>query len=218
MHGLYLPTTIHRMKIRLLALSLLCSFTSFGKGKAAAIDKGYYTLSATWGFPNMGENIYGPSREFGPISISADRQLTKRFSVGLQYSYCRSTSDRFAYTNANIGTIKNFNGYFEQRSSYQSLSAGVEYCYVNRGRLWMACGIAIARIVPKHDVLYLIDSNNVDHSNELYIMRSPEIHLRYSVTNVRYNLGENIGLCAGVGWGLNGIFTVGALYKFTGRK
>jgi hypothetical protein len=205
------------MKNILLDLLLLCSISSFAKDREPAIDNGCYTVSAAWGIPNTRKNNYWHSTNFGPISISADRQLSKRFSVGLQYAYSHSTTERVNFSIAYLGALHIYNGYYEQNSSYQSITAGGEYCYVNRGRLWMACGIAIGLEVPKHKVLYLTDSNNVDRSNELYFERTPNLNYRLRFADVKYKLGKNLGLCASFGWGIDGILTFGVVYKFTGR-
>lgn len=85
------------MKNRLLIIMLLGELTSFGKGKEPAIDKGSYTLSAAWGVPNLRKNLFQTDRSFGPISIAADRQLTKRFSAGLQYAYCYAATNRTVF-------------------------------------------------------------------------------------------------------------------------
>jgi hypothetical protein len=205
------------MKIKLLALLLLCSFSSFAKGEGPAIDNGTYTLSAAWGFPETRKSYFPYGTSFGPISITADRQLTKRFSVDLQYAYTHSIADRMTLRIVQHGATSVSNIYYEQDSRYHSITAGGEYCYVNRNRLWMACGIALGLEVQKHNVLYLTDSTNVDRSNEIYAAKKPFLNYRLRFVDAKYTIGKNLGLCASFGFGMDGILTFGVLYRFTGK-
>ncbi len=216
---LYIYHSQHtQMNLKILSLFLLCSISSFAKDKEPAIKNGSYTISIAMGTPSIRKNLFNYGKAFKPISITADRQLTKHFSVGLQYAYCHSTTDPVIMSNVYFGNVNVRNVKYEQRSRYHSISAGGEYCYLNKGRFWMACGLALSLEVPKHEVLSLTDSNNADISYLLSRKRTPHLNYRLRLADVKFNATKNLGLCAGIGVGLEGLLTFGVLYKFNGSK
>ncbi len=206
------------MNLKLLTLLLLCSFSSFAKDKEQAINNGAYTISASIGAPNVRKNLFNHGKFSSPISCSIDRQLTKKFSVGLQYAYCHSYTDPVTLGNTYFGNVNIRKSIYEQNSRYHSISAGGEYCYLNKGRFWMACGFSLCLEVPKHEVLSLTDSNNADITYLLSRKTTPHLNYRLRLADVKFNATKNLGLCAGIGVGLEGLLTFGVMYKFNGWK
>lgn len=217
------------MKLILLSLLLIAASSSFAQEREPAIKNGTATISLTIGAPNFRkiEKFYNPYASYGPINLTADYQLHKRFAICAQYSYASSaakqqtiiTSDSYR-SNGTSRTIVKKGGKFlyEQRSAYHTLTAGGQYCYLNKGRIWMACSLSFGVEIPKHAELYMLDSNNVDHSSDLFVVKNPHFIAGVRFADVKFNVAGNFGLRASLGYGLDGIVTAGVLYKITGRE
>jgi len=95
--------------------------------------------------------------------------------------------------------------------------ATAEYAFVNKGRTSLSSGIALG-YTPTPSVSTKF-SDNVDHTN--FIVSSRDygyLAFRIRILTAKVKLTENFGVYGGIGYGVDGLFALGAHYTFNHKK
>jgi hypothetical protein len=197
------------MKYYSLFILLICSLIAQAKDRVPAFDKGAITATLAVGMPNLNK-VLGAYTSIGPYSASADYQLNKRFCANLLYSYM--------YSAAHLQTVKSMktqNSFeCEQRSAVSTIMATGQYCYLNRGRVWMSMGLGFGVAIPKNFVYF---PDGIDHSDEIYIPKTRFVY-RLRLLDIKVKVTKNFSVYGGIGEGLDGVLSAGINYNITGRE
>ena len=209
------------MKKILVGLLLILSLSSFKKKKEhLAFNKGAVTATAATGYPNILKWVDLDGKSVGPFMAAGNYQVSRRFSLGVQYTY-QYISTR-VHTNTLFTEIGNMavpiaTYQYWRKITYQSLMVTVDYCYLNKGRLCLSSGIGLG-YAPR-PIIKQYFSDNVDHTadlNDAFTTAMPVVRLRLLFASVK--ITQRFGVCGGLGLGTDGVISMGAHYTFTDRE
>jgi hypothetical protein len=193
------------MKYICSGLLLLSVFTTFAGDKEPFIEKGTHTVGIAYGFPNViGEK--DPRVSIGSVIVTADRQLSKRFNIGLQYN--------FNYTDGGVRsrTVSNNVSYQSQSKSFlHRVSFNSEYCFINKGRVCLGSGLGVAAGVQKTYYNYSNLQNIVLKDGNYALL---EFAFMLRLVDVQVKLKDNLSVTGCLGYGYDGLVTAGVQYTF----
>jgi len=207
--------------VSLLLITSLCSFAKKKEKPEPAIAKGSFTAIAATGYPNLFRySPWSSGGSIGPLIAAGEYQVSRRFNVGLQYSYHHSstgtqTGNIYTRSGSTISVVSTYQ--YERKLTFHLFMATADYCYLNKGRVLLSSGIGLGWSARPTVKDYF--SDNINHSNDLnaaFTNWVPAVHLR--VADVKVRIKDNFGLNAGIGLGTDGLIFAGAHYTFTGRK
>lgn len=154
----------------------------------------------------------------GPWSIAADYQLSKRFSVSALVYYTYSASkmgpkDIVIDTGGGHYRLKELD-YAATRVAFGGYVSG-HYCYVNRGRVSMSCGLGfgIDKTTRKYEF-----AGGIDYTDRMYPSKPTYFGVRVRFIDVKVRVTKNFSVFGGFGSGGDGYLSAGLNYKITGHE
>jgi hypothetical protein len=193
------------MKYICSGLLLLSVFTTFAGDKEPFIDKGTHTVGIAYGFPNViGEK--DPRVSIGSVIVTADRQLSKRFNIGLQYNFNYTDGGPRTRMLTNNISYQSVAKSFSHRVSFNS-----EYCFVNRGKVCLGSGLGMAIGAQRTYVNYNYTQNIVLRDNNYTVF---ELAFMLRIVDVQVKLKDNLSVTGCLGYGYDGLVTAGVQYTF----
>jgi hypothetical protein len=200
----------------LLLITSLCSFTKKKNKSDAAFKKGNIIAMAGTGWPHM----YGYSGDklLGPIFAAGEWQASRRWSFGLNFCYHHNNTGvetHTVYTSNGTTVTPVYSFQYEQKITHHVFMATANYCYVNRGRVCLGSGIGFGYEPPPTVKTHFHD--NVYHQVPVHDAGYFTLAFRVRLLDAKVRITEHFGLCGGVGYGVDGLISVGALYTFKGR-
>ncbi|MBX2906682.1 MAG: hypothetical protein KF744_11630 [Taibaiella sp.] len=203
------------MKSILLAVMALLSLSAQAKKKKPepAFAKGDFTLMAGTAYPDvLGFQGWKPTAIF---TVIGEYQASPRFAFGIQYLLSYATEPW-----RTINTSVNSSPYtfqYRKKATNHLVMATAEYAFVNRGRTSLSSGIAIGYTpAPSVSTQY---SDNINHTNSIVSSRDyGHIAFRLRILTAKVKLTDNFGVYGGLGYGIDGLFALGAHYTFKHKK
>lgn len=203
------------MKNILLAAMALLSISAQAKKTKPEIAyaKRDFTLMAGTAYPDMlGFQGWKPA---AILTVSGEYQASRRLAFGVQYLLSYATEPW-----RTINTSVNGNSYtfqYRKKATNHLVMATAEYAFVNRGRTSLSSGIALGYTPPPSVSTQFRD--NIDHTNAIGSSRDfGHIGFRIRLLTAKIKLTNNFGVYAGLGYGMDGVFAIGAHYTFSHKK
>ena len=202
------------MKIKniLTGLLLLSGFSSFARGyDDVSIVPGSITIIAGTAFPNYLKFLPEFSgKSVGPFQLGAQYQIGEKFSLGLQYSYCKASTAMYEETD-NLGN--SFSYKFDVSLNTIFVNGDYYWFDINRIALYSGLGFGYAQV--KAAVSF---SDNASHSGDFsYSGLASTFGWQLRLIGVKANIVKGLGAYADLGFGWNGILEVGLKYTFGGK-
>lgn len=203
---------------KILASLLICfALCATAKDKPdPAFAKGDITLAAAYG----SQHLYGLTKSIyeasSSISIFGEYQVSRKFNVGVQYSYLYLDTKLMGahYRNNGIITTTTAKYQHENVSKQNSFLITADYCYLNRGKVSLSGGLGVGVFFAKNRE-HIIDSAGIS-TYRTYPLTDLAIQLQ--LVNAKVRVNENWGIYSGLGLGYRGILSLGAHYTFNRHK
>ena len=193
----------------------LLSLSAQGKQKKAepAFTGGAFTVLAGTSYPDMlGFKGWKPA----PIlTVAGEYQASRRLAFGVQYLLSYATEPWRTITTSVNGSPYTFQ--YRKKATNHLVMATAEYAFVNRGRTCLSSGIALGYTPPPSVSTQFRD--NIDHTNAIVSSRDfGHVGFRIRLLTAKIKPTNNFGVYGGLGYGMDGVFAIGANYTFSHKK
>lgn len=178
-----------------------------------AFAKGDFTLMAGTAYPDvLGFRGWKPAAIF---SATAEYQASRRFAFGLLYQFDYAIEPWRTIKASAYGSPYTFQS--RKKATIQTYMATAEYAFLNKGRTSLSSGLAFGYTPAVNVSVQFRD--NIDHSNLIGPSRDyGQISFRIRLLTAKVKLTNNFGVYGGLGYGMDGVFAIGAHYTFSNKK